>query len=117
MSSTTARARAGRQAATRQLAAAPERRLAGRGDFPERNWEWVFPSETSRLARIMALRQLNTRIDEAGGAKFWFRVPRNCFITVADRELMLPTSLAKRLVNHVRPRDLREGYAAMPTTA
>ena len=37
---------------------------------------------------------------------------RNCFITVADRELMLPTSLTKRLVNHARPRDVTEGYAA-----
>ena len=29
---------------------------------------------------------------------------RNCFITVAERELMLPRSLTKRLVNHAPAR-------------
>ena len=37
---------------------------------------------------------------------------RNCFITVAERELMLLRSLTKRLVNHARPSDVTEGYAA-----
>ena len=36
---------------------------------------------------------------------------RNCFITVAERELMLH-ALAKRLVNHAPPNDVTEGYAA-----
>ena len=36
---------------------------------------------------------------------------RNCFITVVERELMLPSSLTKRLVNHARPNDITEGYA------
>ena len=49
---------------------------------------------------------------EAGSARFWFHALRNCFITVADRELMLPTSLTRRLVNHARPQDVTEGYAA-----
>ena len=31
---------------------------------------------------------------------------------VGDRELMLPTSLTKRLANHARPQDVTEGYAA-----
>ena len=31
---------------------------------------------------------------------------------MADRELMLPISLTKRLVNHARPQDVTEGYAA-----
>ena len=60
----------------------------------------------------MTLQQLNARIGEGGGAKFWFHALRNCFITVADRELMLPTSLTKRLVNHARPQDVTEGYAS-----
>ena len=51
-------------------------------------------------------------IGRAGGAKFWFHGLRNCFITVAERELMLPRSLTKRLVNHARPGDVTEGYAA-----
>ena len=96
----------------RQLAAMLERRLAERGKFPERSRVWVFPSETSRSGRLVTLQQLNARIGEAGGAKFWFHALRNCFITVADRELMLPTSLTKRLVNHARPRDVTERYAS-----
>ena len=36
---------------------------------------------------------------------------RNCFITVANRDLILPMSLTKRLVNHARPQDVTEGYA------
>ena len=53
------------------------------------------------------------RGDRAGGrSKFWFHGLRNCFITVAERELMLPRSLTKRLVNHARPGDVTEGYAA-----
>ena len=51
-------------------------------------------------------------ISKAGGAKFWFHGLRNCFITVAERELMLPPSLTKRLVNHAPPNDVTEGYAA-----
>ena len=42
---------------------------------------------------------------------------RNSFITVAERELMLPPSLTKRLVNHARPNDVTEGYAADWTVA
>ena len=37
---------------------------------------------------------------------------RNCFITMAERELMLPRSLTKWLVNHARSSDITEGYAA-----
>ena len=48
----------------------------------------------------------------AGGARFWFHAMRSCFITVADRDLMLPRSLTKRLVNNARPGDVTEGYAA-----
>ena len=32
--------------------------------------------------------------------------------SVADRDLMLPASLTKRLVNHSRPQDVTAGYAA-----
>ncbi len=97
---------------TRQLAAILERRLAERDRVPEANRGWVFPSETSRSGRLTGMQHMNARIGEAGGAKFWFHALRNCFITVADRDLMLPASLTKRLVNHARPRDVTEGYAA-----
>ena len=97
---------------TRQIAAILEGRLAARDRFPERSRAWVFPSETSRSGRIGSAQHLNARIGEEGGAKFWFHALRNCFITVADRELMLPSSLTKRLVNHARPSDVTEGYAS-----
>lgn len=52
------------------------------------------------------------RIGRAGGAKFWFHRLLNAFITVAERELMLPRSPTKRLVNHARAGGVTEGYAA-----
>ena len=52
------------------------------------------------------------RISQGAGSKFWFHACRNCFITVAVRDLMLPESLVKRLVNHAPRADVTEGYAA-----
>ena len=98
---------------TRQLAAILERRFTDRGRFPERSRGWVFPSETSASGHMNnGMQYLNDRISEAGGARFWFHALRNCFITVANRDLMLPVSLTKRLVNHAKPQDVTEGYAA-----
>ena len=37
---------------------------------------------------------------------------RNCFITMAERELMLPRSLPRWLVIHAWSSDITEGYAA-----
>ena len=51
-------------------------------------------------------------MSDAGGIRFWFHGLRNAFITVAGRELMLPRSLTKRPVNHARPGDVTESYAA-----
>ena len=101
----------------RQLAAILERRFAEREHFAEKARSWVFPSETSASGHLESIQHLNARIGEAGGAKFWFHALRNCFITVADRELMLPTSLTKRLVNHAPSQDITEGYAADWTMA
>ena len=98
---------------TRQLFAILQRRFAERERFSERSRGWVFPSETSESGHMNGtLQYLNVRINKAGGAKFWFHALRNCFITVANRDLMLPTSLTKRLVNHAPPQDVTEGYAA-----
>ena len=58
------------------------------------------------------LQHLYRRISRAAGTKFWFHGFRNVFITVAERERMLPRSLTKRLVNHARGRDVTESYAA-----
>ena len=102
---------------TRQLAAILERRLAETGDYPAHVRDWVFPSPTSATGHVQDPHHLYARISESGGAKFWFHGLRNCFITVAERELILPPSLTKRLVNHARPNDVTEGYAADWTVA
>ena len=96
---------------TRQLAALLERRRpeasAGNGDAHR----WVFPL-TAGSGHAVELQHLYRRISRAAGTKFWFHGLRNVFITVAERELMLPRSLTKRLVNHARGRDVTESYAA-----
>ena len=52
------------------------------------------------------------RISHRAGTKFWFHACRNCFITVAERDLMVQESLVKRLVNHAPSEDVTDGYAA-----
>ncbi|MYF76815.1 MAG: integrase family protein [Acidobacteria bacterium] len=94
---------------TRQLAELLERRLAaraGNGATP-----WVFPS-SGGTGHVVELQHLYHRISRTAGTKFWFHGLRNVFITVAERELMLPRSLTKRLVNHARGSDVTESYAA-----
>ena len=97
---------------TRQLAAILQRRQAAVANLPAGIRDWVFPSRTSATGHVQDPHHLYARISKAGGAKFWFHGLRNCFITVAERELMLHPSLTKRLVNHARPNDVTEGYAA-----
>ena len=102
---------------TSQLAAILERRRAGAADLPEGVREWVFPSATSATGQVQDPHHPYARIGKAGGANFWFHGLRNTFITVAECELMLPPSLTKRLVNHARPNDVTQGYAADWTIA
>ena len=94
---------------TGQLATVLERRWEESGALPE---GWVFPSSASSTSHIRHLAQHYKPIGEAGDAKFWFHALRNAFITVAERDLMLPHALTKRLVNHAPPNDVTEGYAA-----
>ena len=72
---------------------------------------WVFPNPTGRGAFTRA-GEWYGQISQRAGTKFWFHACRNCFITVAVRNLMLPESLVKRLVNHAPSDDVTEGYAA-----
>ena len=96
---------------TRQLAAIfGRRRDAARRDEGLRGW--VFPSKTSASGHIEELQHLYPRISEAAETRFWFHGLRNAFITVAERDLALQPSLTKRLVNHARPADVTENYAA-----
>ena len=97
---------------TRQLGAILARRRQEGEAVPEELRGWVFPSLSSVSGHVEELQAHYEAIGRAGGAKFWFHGLRNAFITVAERELMLPRSLTKRLVNHARPGDVTEGYAA-----
>ena len=95
---------------TRQLGVILERRWEESGAPPGRLG--VCNPSASRTGHIPNLERYYKRIGEAGGAKFWYHGLRNCFITVAERDLLLPRSLTKRLVNHARSDDITEGYAA-----
>ena len=98
---------------TRQLAAIFKRRRAEAGKPGAQPEGWIFPSpRKSESGHVSHLSQFYPGITKAGGTRFWFHGLRNAFITVAERELMLPLSLTKRLVNHARPSDVTEGYAA-----
>lgn len=97
---------------TNQLRAILERLYAEAESTGMVTEEWVFPSQLSKSGHIEDIKHLYPLISRVGGEKFWFHGLRNCFITVAERELMLPRSLTKRLVNHARPSDVTEGYAA-----
>ena len=102
---------------TRQLAAifGRLRAEAERASSGEPLTGFLFPSERSRSGHVMDVQRVYAAITEAGGTKFWFHGLRNSFISVAERELLLPRSLTKRLVNHARDGDVTEGYAAVWT--
>ena len=102
---------------TRQLREVLERRRAASGA----DEGWVFPGPGGRGPYKRA-GHWYPRISQGAGTKFWFHACRNCFITVAVRDLMLPESLVKRLVNHThgeeavirsRPRDESGNAAAV----
>ena len=93
---------------TRQLAAA----LGRRREECDAAEEWVFPSPASGSGHIPDLSQYYKRIGEACGTRFWYHGLRSAFITVAERDLMLPPSLTRRLVNHAPPQDITQSYAA-----
>ena len=78
---------------------------------------WLFPSPKSSSGHLEDMHKYYAAIGEVAGTKFWFHGLRNNFISVAERELLLPRSLVKRLVNHSRGSDVTEGYAADWTVA
>ena len=69
---------------------------------------WVFPTRISRSGRVTDLSHMDEAISRTCGEKFRFHGLHHCFITVAERDLLLPLSLTKRLVNHARPSDLTD---------
>ena len=84
---------------TTQLAGILDRRHAECGRSQPGQRGWVFPSPTSASGHLRETKHLYGRISEAGGAKFWFQGMRNCYLAVAERELLLPSSLTSRLLN------------------
>ena len=92
---------------TRQVRGVLERRR----EAPDVDGGWVFPGPAGRGPCTRA-GNWYARISQVADSKFWFHACRNSFITVAVRDLMLPESLVKRLVNHAPPDDVTEGYAA-----
>ena len=98
---------------TRQLAEIFERLRAECGGQAAPKEGWLFPSpKKAKSGHVADIARFYEGIGKAAGTRFWFHGLRNAFITVAERELMLPRSLTKRLVNHARPSDVTEGYAA-----
>ena len=97
---------------TRQLAAVLERRRAECERAGNAAEGWVFPSRTSQSGHVVDVQRFHGAIGKAAGTRFWYHGLRNSFISVAERELLLPRSLTKRLVNHARSDDVTEGYAA-----
>ena len=84
---------------TAQLATILHRRHAECGRHKPVQRVWVFPSPTSASGHLREIKHLYGRISESGGAKFWFQGMRHCYLAVAERDLLLPSSLTSRLFN------------------
>ena len=84
---------------TTQLSGILDRRHAECGRPEPARRAWVFPSPTSSSGHLKETKHLYGRISEAGGPKFWFQGMRNCYLAVAERDLLLPSSLTSRLLN------------------
>ncbi|MBJ90877.1 MAG: hypothetical protein CMO98_13580 [Woeseia sp.] len=74
--------------------------------------QWVFPAAKSPHGRTTYLNHHYQPISDAGGARFYMHATRNCYLTVGQRDLLLPLALCKRLVGHEPPRDVTEEYAS-----
>ena len=97
---------------TRQVAGILSRRSEAPSATPLRGW--VFPGRGHRGPH-RHVHGWYAHISEHAGTPFWFHACRNCFITVAVRDLMLGDALVKRLVNHAPSHDVTEDYAAQWT--
>ena len=97
---------------TTQLAAILDKRHAESGSPAPGLRTWVFPSPTSASGHLKDTKHLYSRISEAAGAKFWFQGMRNCYLAVAERELLLPSSLSSRLLNRAPIGGLAAGHPA-----
>ena len=92
---------------TRQVRRVLERRRAAQG--ADDRWVFVGPGGRGPYTRAGGWYD---RISQGAGERFFFHACRNCFVTVAKRDLMEPESLVKRLVNHAPNDDVTDEYAA-----
>ena len=70
----------------------------------------VFPSPTSASGHLKEIKYLYPRISETAGTKFWFQGMRNCYLAVAERDLLLPSSLTSRLPNRIPIAGIAAGH-------
>ena len=73
---------------------------------------WSKRRDAVAVSRGASLSLVYATITKKGGTKFWFYGLRNSFISVSERDSMLPRSLTKRLVNYASSGDVLEGDAA-----
>ena len=74
--------------------------------FTERRW--MLLSETSESDQLDSIQHVKPRVSEVSRAKFWLHSLHGGVIAAAHRDLILPTSPTKRLVNHVPSQDIIE---------
>ena len=92
---------------TRQLAAIFERLRSDCGQAAPSGW--LFPSpKKARAGHVADVARFYEGIGKVAGTRFWFHGLRNAFITVAERELMLPT-IADQAAGEPRPSVRRDG--------
>ena len=100
---------------TKRMATIIKAQAKSQGGSPSQHC--IFPSVRDAQKPIRGLQALHRPISEAGGLPYWTHALRNCYISVAMRDLGLPLALVKRLVNHADKQDVTEGYAAEWTMA
>ncbi len=85
-------------------------------EWPRRQARFT-TAQPERVRKICELERLNSRI----AGMFWRWRLRGMLLAMdacrgqrdgTTRDLMLPSTLTKRLINHARPNDVTEGYAA-----
>ena len=66
------------------------------------------PEQATSLTSVNSMRESERRAVRSSGTTHCGIVS----LPLPERDLLLPLSLTKRLVNHARPNDVTEGYAA-----
>lgn len=93
-----------------QLAAILDRRHAECRPPRTGRRAWVFPSQTSSSGHLRETKHLYARLSQTVGVKFWFQGIRNCYLAVAERDLLLPSSLTSRLLNRAPVGGIATGH-------